>query len=191
MLGFLKGKIDTARWGIIFLDVNDVGYKINIPPQIKIPEPIVGKVVKLYIHQHIREDADDLYGFLSYQELELFEKLISVSGIGPKAGMAIMSVSEPEKIIAAISSEDIGFFTAIPGIGKKVATKIILDLKSKIAGTDIENILSSSRDAGDVVDAMMSLGYKKQDILPLITKIPADLSTSQEKVKWLLKNLKA
>ncbi len=190
MIGFLKGKIDMTRPGVIFLAVDGVGYKVNVSPQIKIAEPMAGKVVKLFIHQHIREDADDLYGFLSYQELELFQKLISVSGIGPKAGMTIMSVTESEKIIAAISSENVGFFTAIPGIGKKVATKIILELKSKIVGTEADNILLSSRDASDVVDAMLSLGYKKQDILPLIPKIPAELKSSQEKVRWLLRNLR-
>lgn len=186
MISFLKGEILNTKIGEIILEVNDVGYRLSINRDLAVR---IGEQKSFFIHQHIREDTDDLYGFETIEELNLFEKLISVSGIGPKAGMTIMSISGPGKIIAAISSEDIGFFTAIPGIGKKVATKIILELKSKIAGTDIENILSSSRDASNVVDAMMSLGYKKQDILPLITKIPADIKTSQEKVRWLLKSL--
>lgn len=190
MIGFLSGKIEDARYGIIYLNVGDVGYKVNIVPDIKINEPMVGQQAKLYIHEQIREDAHDLYGFLDFAEFELFEKLISVNGVGPKAGMLIMSVATPEKIISAITSEDLSFFTAISGIGKKVAAKIILDLKSKISGLDGSGIIGQMEGGDEVVEALVSLGYKNQEIIKILPQIPSEISSSEDKIRWILKNLK-
>ncbi len=192
MIGYLRGKIINARRGKLFVDVNGLGYLVNVDPQIKIPPNSVDTKyeVELYIHEHIREDAYDLYGFLSYQELELFEKLISVSGVGPKAGINIMASASPTKIFNAIESSDVSFFTAISGIGKKVATKIILDLKSKISADDSSAVLQSGDDgsSNDVEEALIMLGYKKADIQPMLSRIPIDLTSSEDKVKWVLKN---
>ena len=191
MISYLRGKVKLARWGMVILDVNGVGYKINVNPQIGIPENIVdtGENIELFIHEHIREDIDEFYGFLEYQELELFQRLISVNGVGPKAAMNIMSSAPSDRIISAIQSEDISFFTSISGIGKKAATKIILDLKGKISIEDAGNILSTSGDSSDVLDAMATLGYKKADIAKFVRDIPESEKTSEQKIKWLLKNI--
>jgi len=192
MIGYLKGKIMQARWGSLIIDVNGVGYRVTVDPQIKIPENCVDikHEIELYIHEHIREDAHDLYGFLEPYELEMFEKLISVSGVGPKVAINIMSSADTSKIAAAIENSDVSFFTAISGIGKKVATKIILELKSKMTESENEAVLSGSESSNDVVDAMASLGYRKSDISKFIPQIPADILRTEEKVRWLLKNLK-
>lgn len=191
MISYLRGKVKLVRFGLIILDVNGVGYKIVVNPQIAIPENIVDSQndIELYIHEHIREDSDDLYGFLEYQELELFQRLISVNGVGPKAALNIMSAAESGKIISAIQNEDMTFFTSISGIGKKAAAKIILDLKSKVSSVEAGNIVSLSRDANDVVDGLVSLGYKKPDIAKMIPQIPESEKTSEAKIKWLLKNM--
>lgn len=189
MIGSLKGKISDIRLDHIYVDVNNVGYKVFIPLGQKESFKKSDKV-KLYIFENIKEDRHDLYGFLELMELELFDKLISVNGVGPKAAMTIMSVSGYKQIINAISSEDVTFFTAIPGIGKKVASKIILDLKSKITGLELGDVISSSNDAEDLIDALISLGYKKQDIVKFIPKIPEDLTSTQDRIRWLLKNVK-
>lgn len=191
MILYLKGKVNLCRWGFLILDVHGVGYKVNVAPQIKIKNNIVDteEEIELYVHQHIREDSDDLYGFLSYQELELFEMLISVNGVGPKAGMNIMASGKTDRIISAISSDDIGFFTAISGIGKKAATKIILDLKSKVSGDKSINVLSGGGDSDDLVDALLRLGYKNSEISAILTKIPDNITDLEEKVRWCLKNL--
>lgn len=191
MISYLRGKVKLARWGMVILDVNGVGYKINVNPQIGIPENIVdtGENIELFIHEHIREDIDEFYGFLEYQELELFQRLISVNGVGPKAAMNIMSSAPSDRIISAIQSEDISFFTSISGIGKKAATKIILDLKGKISIEDAGNILSTSGDSSDVLDAMATLGYKKADIAKFVRDIPESEKTSEQKIKWLLRNI--
>lgn len=189
MIGFLKGKIDNCRFGLIYLDVNGVGYKIHVAPQIKIPEPAVGKIIKLYIHENIREDAHDLYGFLEYFELELFQRLLSVNGVGPKAAVAIMSFSDSDKVIKAIETEDLSFFINIPGIGKKAAAKIILDLKSKISIDESAGVIGRSGGGDSISEALASLGYQKSEILKVIHKIPSDIKSEEEKVRWCLKNL--
>lgn len=190
MIAYLKGKVVLFKWGLVILDVGGVGYKVAVNPQINIPNNIVdtGESVELFVHEQIREDTDDLYGFLSYQELELFEKLISVNGVGPKAGLAIMSAAKCEKIIRSILSDDLSFFTSISGIGKKVAAKIILDLKSKLSG-DKTISLSNLDGQNDVLDALESLGYKKSELTSILGQIPTDLTTSEEKVRWSLQQL--
>jgi len=189
MISYLKGKAVLCRWGVIILDVNGVGYKINVDPQINISPDIVDsqKDVELFVHEHIREDVDDLYGFLTYQELELFEKLISVSGVGPKVGQAILSSSSCEKIIHAIAEDNVAFFTAISGVGKKVAAKIILELKSKLGGSEFS--LNKLNESNDVFDALLALGYKKQEIQAVVNQIPIEIEKTEEKIKWCLKNL--
>lgn len=188
MIGFLRGKIDTANLGSVYLDVNGVGYKVNVSPQIKIPEPLVGRTIKFYIHENIREDAHDLYGFIDYYELEIFQKLLTVNGVGPKAAMAIMSSSNSDKIVEAIESDDLTFFISIPGIGKKAAAKIILDLKSKISLSQSAGILGKSSESNNIIDALVSLGYQKAEVQKLLHKMPANVKTEQDQVRWCLKH---
>ena len=191
MIGYLRGKIINARWGKLIVDVGGVGYLVSVDPQIKIPDDCVATKyeVELYIHEHIREDAHDLYGFLDYQSLETFRRLVSVSGVGPKAGMNIMAAADTLKIYKAIENSDVSFFTAISGIGKKVAAKIILELKSKMTDSDSSDLISGSEGSNDVIEAMASLGYKKSDIGKFVSQIPAEIITTEEKVRWLLKNM--
>ncbi len=190
MIAYLRGKVKSAKWGFLILDVNGVGYKVNIDPQLKIENDIVDtqKTLELFIYQHIREDVDDLYGFLEFQDLETFSRLISVNGVGPKAGMSIIACGKSKKIYDAIEGEDMTFFRAVPGIGKKVAAKIILDLKSKITDESAGN-LASDQGSNDVIEALLSLGYKKSDINKAIQKMPSKLKKDQEKIKWALKYL--
>lgn len=192
MIAYLKGKVIHARFGQLIVGTAGIGYGVNVSPQIQIPENCVDlkSEVELFIHEHIREDCYDLYGFLTYGELEMFERLISVSGVGPKAGLNIMASADTSKIYAAIENSDISFFTSISGIGKKVATKIILELKSKLTDEDNFEIISGSETSGEVLEAMATLGYKKSEISKYLTKIPAEISKTEDRVKWLLKNLK-
>lgn len=180
----MSGKIVVSKPGFIILNTGSVGYKIfvnNIEAN--------NEKCELFIHQHLREDADDLYGFKNFPELEIFEKLISVNGVGPKVAMAIMTISASEKIIEAIISENISFFQAIPGIGKKVAAKIILDLKSKVSNLSGENIIAKINSEDDVSDALISLGFKKQEISKVLAHVPAKIKNSEEKINWCLRNI--
>lgn len=192
MIAYLKGKIIHSRFGQLIVEAGGVGYRISVDPQIKVPENCVEMKyeVELYIHEHIREDCYDLYGFLTYGELEMFERLISVSGVGPKAGINIMATADTKKIYSAIENSDLSFFTSISGIGKKVAAKIILELKSKLSDQDNFDIISGNESSGDVLEAMATLGYKKSEISKYLAKIPEEVTGTEEKIKWLLKNLK-
>lgn len=183
MIAYLFGKVVLEKPGFIILDVDGVGYKIQTTATIE-----TGNKYELFIHEHIREDCNDLYGFKTFDELELFEKLISVSGVGPKAGMAIMESSKVEQIINAIISDDVSFFLTVSGIGKKVAAKIIIDLKSKLSGISGSNVVGKMNDSGDIIDALISLGYKKHEITNKLHSIPSNIKTSEEKIRWFLKN---
>lgn len=186
MISYLSGKIIASRTGFLIVKTDGVGYGINVSPLLVKKN---GEEYELFIHEHIREDCHDLYGFSAFDELELFEKLISVNGVGPKAGLNIMSSGSPEKITSAIISDNLGFFTSISGIGKKVAAKIILELKSKISGDREVNILSGDAESEDLVDSLTQLGYKKPEISAVMTKMPEGLNSIEEKLRWCLKHL--
>jgi holliday junction DNA helicase RuvA len=185
MIAYLAGKVVTVRLNYVILDVDGVGYKVFYTFK-KMPES--GSEIEVFVHNHIREDASDLYGFDTIDELELFEKLISVNGVGPKAGMAIMACSSSERVIEAITKSDANFFKMVPGIGNKVAAKIILELKSKVTNTKDEDILGSMKWDNEVYDALTALGYKKEEIAKFISNVPAELK-NEEKVRWCLRNM--
>lgn len=190
MISYLKGKIKLARFGFVIMDVAGVGYKVSVPPQVGLPDNMVdtGKEYELFIHHYIKEDASDLYGFLTFEELELFEKLLSVNDVGPKAAMTIISMAPTEKIIEAITTEDSNFFQSAPGIGKKIAIKIILDLKSKISNLKFSGSITGGKHQ-DIYDGLESLGYKKVEIDKIIGKLPKELKSPEGQIRWCLKNL--
>lgn len=186
MISYLKGKVIVLKNSQIILVVNDIGYRVAIKNSNNLN---VDSEAELFIHEHIREDADDFYGFSTFEELELFEKLITVSGVGPKAGMAIMSTGSTEEIKGAIQSGNLAFFKSVSGIGAKVAVKIILELKSKISSVTNQDIVSGFDESSEVVDALVSLGYKKQELGKILAKMPSDMTNVEEKIRWVLKNL--
>ncbi len=190
MISMLKGKIDIKRDGMVIVAVSGVGYKINILSNVNILDYDLNREIKLYIHEHIKEDQYELYGFLSYQELELFKLLISVSGIGPKAAQNIMNSGSHNQIFSAIENNDVTFFTSVSGIGKKVAANIILNLKSRINESDSRMILSEENDNNSVSEGLLALGYKKHEIQKLLIQIPKEITNSEEKIRWILKNKK-
>ena len=186
MISYLKGKTILVNAGLAVIETGGIGYRITLRPGLSLE---INEDIELYVHEHIREDADDLYGFSTYEELELFEKLISVSGVGPRAGLAIMGAASPDKIVAAISEGRVDFFQAISGIGKKVAAKIIIDLKNKFDALDTGRVVSDSTDSDNIIEALLSLGYTKGEIGKVILKIPSDIEAVEKRVSWCLKNL--
>ncbi|MCX6812550.1 MAG: Holliday junction branch migration protein RuvA [Candidatus Berkelbacteria bacterium] len=185
MISYICGKVVLERANFVVVDVNGIGYKVSTIAKISLDD---GKEIKLFCHQHLREDCSDLYGFSSFEELELFEKLISVNGVGPKAAMTIMGLAPVEKIIESIISEDANFFQSASGVGEKASIKIIVDLKSKISDLKYSGNISAGINQ-DVYEGLETLGYKKAEIDQIIGKMPTNLESSEDKVRWCLKNL--
>lgn len=186
MIAYLRGKIKYLGPNWIILDVNGVGYKIYIP---KVTSYKLHATSEFYIYHHIREDRSELYGFSEMEDLQTFELLLGVSGIGPKIAANIISKTGREKLQQAIGKGDTTLFTAISGVGKKMAMKIIIELKNKTI-ENISDITGLSESSQELVGAMESLGYKKPEIYPLLSKMPNNLKDTQEKIKWMLKKSK-
>jgi len=177
MLGSLTGTV-TARLGSrLLIEVAGIGYWVQTGSWQ--PEG----AVTAYLHHHVREDADDLYGFADLQGLEIFEQLIGISGIGPKAALAVLSIGSAERLRQAISEQDTSYLTTAPGVGQKAAQKIILELHGKV-----DLLISLPGDThADVMAALEGLGYKPNDIRVLLKDLPAGLSID-EQIRWALKS---
>jgi Holliday junction DNA helicase RuvA len=134
MIDYLRGRLVHIETDYVVLDVHDVGYRVFTPNPYALAR--TEEPVQLFIHYHVREDAVQLFGFSTRQEQELFRKLLEVSGIGPKVALGVLSGGRPETIAAAIQQENIGFLTKLPGIGRKTAQRMILDLKDKLGAID-------------------------------------------------------
>lgn len=183
MIGSIKGKIIKKAEKFVIVETNGVGYKIALTPD-SMTRVKEGSEFMLFIHTHVREDAFDLYGFLDYEELEFFEMLITVSGIGPKGALVILGVASIETLRKAISSGDLAYLTKISGIGRKTAEKILIELRDKV-GTETEGTLQGELDA---LEALKSLGYSQHEARNALKQINSDTDTNT-KVREALKIL--
>lgn len=173
MIGYLKGAIKYINLNKIILDVNNVGYSVVCGPKILLKE--VGEPLEVFIYEAIREDAHDLYGFLTINELEFFEKLISVKGIGPKSAMNIISSSDINVLRQGILMGDVNYVSRVKGIGKKTAERIILELAGKL---NVEEIIAQNitHDEDEANEALVALGYSEKDAKEMLKNIDKDLS---------------
>src|SRR3989339_171607 len=188
MIGSIKGKINFKTEKYIIVDTAGVGYKIKISPDTLSKAKKLGDEISLWIHTHVREDAIDLYGFSDHQELEFFEMLINVSGIGPKGALTILGVASIDTLRKAISTSDISYLTKISGIGKKTAEKIVIELRDKMAEGISEKKGSSLRDELDAMEALKSLGYSQNEIREALKKVLPNTDTNT-KIREALKTL--
>lgn len=186
MIAHLTGKIINRTSSGLIIDVSGVGYWVDCTHSF-LKNCQLDQEISVYTHQYVREDEVSLYGFETLEQLQLFRHLISISGIGPRLAIGIIDRAEPEEIIKAIGREDLSFFTTVPGIGKKNAARIVLELKTKLTDQAISG-LPSEPETGEVVDALRSLGFVKKEILPVIQDLPSDWSL-EKKVKETLKRL--
>ncbi len=162
MIGYLRGIILERTPGRVVIEVNGVGYEVLMPVSsfAQLPNG-TAELVSLRIYTHVREDALQLFGFFTAPEKQLFEKLISVNGIGPKLGLAILSGVPADELAQAIRGGDLGRLTAIPGVGKKTAERLVMELRDKLpAGAEPAAAAAAGPDA-DVISALMNLGYAR------------------------------
>jgi len=193
MIGFIKGKILDKKPTKLLIDVNGVGYLINISINTfeKINEQ---EEVALFTHLHVKEDALDLYGFYSIAEKEMFELLISISGIGPKSAQSILSGIQIEDLKEALKTANISRLISIPGIGRKTAERMMIELRDKVDSVSIDSekvSTSSSSVRNDAIAALVNLGYN-QKVSERIIRAILDLkpnSTIEDLIREALTNL--
>lgn len=191
MIAYLQGTTieKQDRW-IILMTAGGVGYKVWLTPEgfakIKVQEK-----TSLFIHSHVKEDAFDLYGFETKSQLNLFELLISVSGVGPKTALNVMSSGSVEEISSAIAQSDTGFFTSTPGIGTKGAQRIIVDLRNKVGALgDLDLSDDKNMENKQISEALKGFGFKESEAREAIKTLPKDGSlTLEQKIKLALKSL--
>jgi Holliday junction DNA helicase RuvA len=190
MIAGIKGTIEAIGSNWVIIDVGGVSYRVFLPTSTLSTLGVVGQGAKLHTHLHVREDNLTLYGFSAARELALFQTLITVSGIGPKLGLAMLSAMDVEQLTMAIASGDFAMLTAVPGIGKKTAERIVLELKDKIStGWMLAQDLDMVRGNGEVVAALTSLGYSVSEATRAVASLPssADLSL-EDKIKLALRH---
>lgn len=160
MIAYIKGTVEEIALDSIVVEAGGIGYRINFakPETLRLQTP-----VQIFTYQHIREDENTLYGFLSKSEKELFVKLLSVKGLGPKTALGIFRKASYDALIAAIEQQDVAFIKSMPGIGAKTASQIILDLKGKLVSEPDPSAFSGSREMEDALEALKALGYKQNE----------------------------
>jgi holliday junction DNA helicase RuvA len=189
MIAKLTGKIAHLDIKFLILDVHGVGYKIFATGETLEKAGEIGEELALWIHHTIREDASDLFGFPTRDSLGLFELLISVSGIGPKTGLNILNLTTPDTIREAVETGDTSYLTKISGIGKKMAEKMVIELRDKLGAPDEKYVSGSLKDGALAIEALQSLGYSERESREAVKKIDKDVTSTQDIVKAALKVL--
>ena len=197
MIAFVNGILEMKLNGYIVIDVGGVGYKIFMSETAIDSFSNIGDKVKVYTHQHVREDDISLYGFLTMEELNMFELLISVSGVGAKSALSILANVEPSSFVLAVISNDTSKLVKIPGVGAKTAARIVLDLKDKLKNQDlvdekkdiIKKNVVNEEETNEAISALQVLGYNRKDIEKVFEKIDLSSLTLEDMIKQGLKYL--
>ena len=189
MLYSISGKLAGKSDHFAVLEAAGLGLKISVSARTLERLPKTGEAVKLFSHLHVREDALELYGFLSEEELRFFELLISVSGVGPKSAIAILNIADIKELAAAIKENRPDLLTRASGIGRKTGERIVLELKSRVesprAGLTVQKMESDV----DIVETLAGLGYKRQEAKDALAKVDEKIVDLEERLKAALKNL--
>ena len=196
MIGRITGALIEKQPPQIVVDANGVGYEIDVPMSTFYVLPHLNEKVTLYTHHVVREDAHLLFGFATRAERETFRQLTKISGIGPKIALAILSGMNADELALAIAGEDVARLSKIPGIGKKTAERLVLELRGKLsfdgggaplaAGSALP--VSPASERSDIINALLALGYNDREAAAAIKPLPADVGVS-EGIRLALKSL--
>jgi Holliday junction DNA helicase RuvA len=190
MIGRLSGILLEKQPPHVLLDVAGVGYEIDVPMSSFYNLPATGERVTLVTHFVVREDAQQLYGFLSQKERVAFRELIRISGVGPKLALSVLSGMSADELAQCIVMQDAGQLTRVPGIGKKTAERLLLELKGRLADAlpQTGGVSASAGVAHDALGALLALGYSEKEALPALKQLPEGLSL-EDSIRQALKLL--
>lgn len=186
MIGSLRGELLGREPNEVLIEVAGVGYRVTVGPAVSAMLGEVGSAVFVHIHHHIREDAQHLYGFTSLEERQMFETLLSAHGVGPSLALAIMSVHGPTGLRQAVVDADVAALCLVPGVGKKTAQRLLVELSSKVdapSGGTAESAAipgGSSSSRADVRDGLAALGYSDEEIAHALREVPDEGDTATQ-----------
>lgn len=189
MIGFLSGTIHKLTNSILVQTTGGVGYRVEIGSTLFLRLQDQDQV-ELFIYTHVKEDALKLFGFQTHKDLSLFELILAVSGVGPKTALAIIDAGA-ERLVTAVQNADVSFFSSIPRVGKKLAQKIIIELKSKLGGLKDLDLSPLSQTEQDVLDGLLGLGFAEHHVQEVLKTLDTQQSVEKvlkEAVKKLSKN---
>jgi Holliday junction DNA helicase RuvA len=187
MIAHIQGTLAEKFLGSVIIDVNGVGYEVQITSQ-DFDNLVIGENIKLYTYHHIREQSQELYGFSSLASKKLFEMLITVQGIGPKAALSILSLGSASEVQSAISRSDSSYLSGATGVGKRTAERVVVDLSDKVGAPLVQHIGKTGSVSNDeALDALMALGYSLSDGISALDNVDNNLPTS-DRVTQALKN---
>ncbi|MFZ5483882.1 MAG: Holliday junction branch migration protein RuvA [Pseudomonadota bacterium] len=190
MIGRLTGVLLDKQPPQILVDVHGLGYEVDVPMNTFYHLPATGERVSLYTHFSVREDAQQLYGFLTGREREVFRALIKISGVGPKLALSVLSGMNVDELTQAVALQETARLVKIPGVGKKTAERLLLELKGKLADALPGSVTAGSpaATAHEALHALMALGYHEREVTPVLKQLPDDLSL-EERIRQALKLL--
>ncbi len=189
MIYSLRGNLAAKKEGFVVVDVAGLGHKVYVAPRILEKLPGIGEPVQLYSYLNVREDALDLYGFLRETELYFFEKLLTISGVGPKSALAVMAVATVDQLAAAINEGKPDLLVRAPGVGKKTAERIVLELRGKLPTLKSEETVRLMEADIDVEEALVGLGYSRSDARKAIEKLDGKTKGLESRLKGALRLL--
>ena len=189
MISRLKGILETKAEKYVIMDIGGVGFKIFVSAATLENLPAAGQSATLHTHLNVREEALDLYGFLTQEELKFFELLLTISGVGPKVALGVLSIASVKTLVSAIAKGEVEFLTKVSGIGTKIAQKIILELKDKIVKLGFEAGEAATLEDYEVIDALIGLGYTPNQARRAVRNLPKDVKGVEKRIKEALKTL--
>ncbi len=189
MISHITGEVILKNDKFVIIDVSGVGYKVYISIDSIRKIGVKGEKVNLWTYLSVRENVLDLYGFMNYAEVDLFEMLIGISGVGPKSALGIMGVAPLDTLKSAIASGDTSYLTKVSGIGKKNAEKIILELRDKLGAIESESKTGVFSADTDVIDALQALGYSATEAREALKEVPKETTGASKKITEALKHL--
>jgi Holliday junction DNA helicase RuvA len=187
MIAMLRGVLELREEDAVLVDVNGVGYYVHVPDSVMSGLGREGADVSLYTHLHVRENEMSLYGFETVDQRALFQQLLTVSGIGPKVAMALLSVLNPEQLRLSIAEGNVDMLTRAPGVGKRTAERMILDLKGKIDLSELVPAGERSLADAEVINALESLGYSRPEAQDAVRHLPDEDLSLEEKITEALR----